>query len=157
MTAGELGALVRSYRTGLEAELVLLRQLQGIAATQHEATEQRSADLLARVADQREGLMANLVAIEHQIKPARELLATHHTEAAAIEGFADVVSLHRSAADLVGAILAADEQTRRALRAAEAARRQAAEMLEAGEASLAAYRRVIAPPLASASLFNRRG
>jgi hypothetical protein len=43
------------------------------------------------------------------------------------------------------------------LREAEIARRFAAQAIEAGENTLAAYRRVVAPPLASASLLNKRG
>jgi hypothetical protein len=44
-----------------------------------------------------------------------------------------------------------------ALRNAEHARRLAAQTLEQGESTLAAYRRVVTPALESATLVNRRG
>jgi hypothetical protein len=44
-----------------------------------------------------------------------------------------------------------------ALRDAEAARRFAAQAIDAGETTLAAYRRVVAPPPASAAIVDERG
>ncbi len=44
-----------------------------------------------------------------------------------------------------------------ALANAELARRSAVAGLEKGETTLAAYRRVLAPPVASATLLKRRG
>ena len=67
------------------------------------------------------------------------------------------VALHREAATLVGSILTADQASLSALADAELARRTAVASLERGETTLAAYRRVLAPPVASATLLNRRG
>lgn len=53
-------------------------------------------------------------------------------------------------------ILGADEQTVRALRDANLARRAAAQVLEQGEATLAAYRRVVTPS-SSPTLVSFRG
>jgi hypothetical protein len=65
--------------------------------------------------------------------------------------------MHREAAALANAILAADRHSVEALHEAEHARRAAAQALEQGESTLAAYRRVVSPPLSSPALVNKRG
>ena len=64
---------------------------------------------------------------------------------------------HREAAQLVSAFSSTDQQSLSALADAELARRSAVVSLERGETTLAAYRRVLAPPVASATLVDRRG
>ena len=68
-----------------------------------------------------------------------------------------VVTLRQQAAALVARILATDEESIQALADAELARRAAVASLEQGETTLAAYRRVLSPTLAQASLLDRRG
>ena len=58
---------------------------------------------------------------------------------------------------MVAKILGEDRTTLDALADAERARRLAAQTIEAGEATLAAYRRVILPSPGSAGLVSRRG
>ena len=58
---------------------------------------------------------------------------------------------------LISGILATDQISLRSLADAELARRSALASLERGETTLAAYRKVLAPPVASASFFDRRG
>jgi len=53
--------------------------------------------------------------------------------------------------------VAVDQDSVQALKNAEQARHIAAQALEQGESTLAAYRRVVTPTLASATLVNRRG
>ena len=89
--------------------------------------------------------MASLVSLEHQLRPLREVLADHRQELRSVPSFAEVAALHREAGDLVARILASDGQSLAALREAELARRFAATAVERGEATLAAYRRVVAP------------
>lgn len=157
MTAEELQHLIGQYGAGIEAELTLLRQLKRLAAAQQEAMRDHDMAVVTRIGDEREQTLAGLVKIEHELKPIRHALAKHQDAARAIEGFTDVVTLHRAAANLVATIISSDRETMQALRDAELARRFAAQTIEAGETTLAAYRRVIAPPLASASLVNKRG
>jgi hypothetical protein len=59
--------------------------------------------------------------------------------------------------DLVAAILATDQESMKALADAELARRAAVASLERGETTLAAYRKVIAPPVSASTLLDRRG
>jgi len=157
MTRDELASAIAAYGAGLEAELTLLRQLQRLAALQHEVIAGSKLDLLPPIGDERERLMASLVEVEHQIRPMREVLARAIDQASGAPGFGDVVALHRAAGQLVSTILSADQETTQALRDAEVARRFAAQAIEQGESTLAAYRRVIAPPLPGAALVDRRG
>lgn len=150
MTRDELAAAISGYGAGLEAELALLRRLDQLAAGQHDALGADDIGRLAGIGDEREAVMASLVEIEHQIKPLRELLACRLEEAAAIPGFADVVTLHRTAGRLVSNIMSADRGTIEGLREAEGRRRLAAQTVEKGATTLAAYRRVVAPPTRSA-------
>ena len=157
MSAADIRQLVVAYRPGLEAEMTVLRQLQRLALAQAEATDANDLERLVTVADERERLMAALVEIEHELRPIRRRLADQLDQAADVEGFRDVVDLHRAAADLVSTILRSDQETVRALKDAEVARRFLAQTLETGETTLAAYRRVLAPRLAGSALLNRRG
>jgi hypothetical protein len=74
-----------------------------------------------------------------------------------LPGYSDVVALRRQASALVARILATDEESMQSLTDAELARRAAVASLEQGETTLAAYRRVLTPNLAQASLVDRRG
>ena len=112
---------------------------------------------MTRTGEERERVLAGLVAIEHQIRGIRTVLAEHRSRVASLEGFARVAALHRTASGLVRAIVASDDETMAALKEAELARRLTAAAIELGENTLAAYRRVIAPPLTAASLLDRHG
>jgi hypothetical protein len=155
--SGELEELVVAYGAGLDAELKLLRQLQRLAAEQREATGDQDFDRLTRIGEQRERVMAGLVHIEHELKPVRTRLAADRNTAAKCHGFDLLAARHRDAAALVNTIISSDRETLAALRDAEVARRFAAQTLETGETTLAAYRRIVAPPLSGPALVNRRG
>jgi hypothetical protein len=156
MTPAELNTHLSSYAAGLEAEIALLHQIEALSTSQQHASEGQDIDHLHRVVDERDRLVAALVQIESQIKDARQLLARHRSIAAALPGFDQVVALHRSAGAIVAGIMSTDRQTLGVLRDAEAARRAASQAIEAGEHTLAAYRRVLAPS-AAPSLVDRRG
>jgi hypothetical protein len=142
---GDLRTTLEAYGTGLEAELSLLRQLHRLAL-QARPVGRFDYDLLVRISDERRRLMTSLLTIEDQIRPLRETIAAHLADAARLPGFGDVSALHKVASHLVTLILGTDEETVRALREADVARRAAAQILEQAEATLAAYRRVVAPP-----------
>jgi hypothetical protein len=157
MTRAELEAAIASYGAGLEAELSLLRQLDSLADRERQASLSDDLDLVSRISDERTRLMTGLLIVENEIKPLRPLLSEHRHEAESLPGFADVVALHRVASRLVNTILSADEETLRILHEASAARRAALATLEHGGQTLSAYRRVIAPPVANAALYESRG
>ena len=157
MTEGDLLQLVAHYGAGLEAEMKLLHRLEGLAAQQREASQRGDLEALAAVSDQRDRVMAGLVRIEHELKPVRTTLLEHRRQLDVLVEFEAVAALHHSAALLVERILSDDRDSMEALKQAEQARRFAAHAIEQGESTLAAYRRVVAPPLAGASLVNRKG
>ena len=157
MTPDELAPIIEQYRAGLEAELRLLHQLVPLSQQQEEGSRVGDFPAFDAAADARDRLMQGLVAIEAGLRDLRQTLTAHREQAAATEGFDEVVRLHRDAARLVGRILSTDRQSLSALADAELARQSAVVALERGESTLAAYRRVLAPPLAGATLVNRRG
>jgi hypothetical protein len=157
MTPGELPQLVAHYRAGLEAELTLLQRLQVLASEQRALSERGDLEALSHVSDQRDRVTAGLVQIEHELKPVRNMLLQHRRALDQLREFTSVAVLHESAAALVERIVVEDRASLDALKHAEQARRFAAQSLEHGETTLAAYRRVVSPALPGASLVNRKG
>jgi hypothetical protein len=156
VTLDELQPVIAQYRAGLEAEMSLLRRLRGLAhAEQQEAAAPGEA--LIAIVDQRETVMATLVSVESQLKPLREILVANREPLAEVPEFLAVSALHQDAAALVASIVGADHESQAALKQAEITRKLAADAVEKGENTLAAYRRVVTPRLAQATLVNRRG
>lgn len=157
MNTQDLPPLVAQYRAGLEAEMTLLHRLEQLAVRQRETTELGDFEALALVTDQRDHVMAGLVTIEHELKPIRMALLEYRRTLEEIDEFHDVAALHREAAALVERIVTQDRNSLDALKEAELARRFAAQSLGQGESTLAAYRRVVAPPVGGPNLVNRKG
>lgn len=157
MTADELAHILASYSAGLQAELALLHQLEPMSLAQRDASEQRDMERLSRVVDERARLMTALVQIEADLKPVRETIAARLALARTIPGYADVLARHREAGDLATRIMESDREVLRLLQDAEQARRDAVQAIDTGEATLAAYRRVLTPAVSSVGLINRRG
>jgi hypothetical protein len=157
VTSLELLPLVEQYRAGLDAELMLLHRLQAIAVDQRRASETDSTTDMQASLDHRDRVMATLVTVEHELKGVRQQLLKFREHLSDMPAFQEIVALHRQAAELVADIVAVDEDSVQALKNAEHARHLAAQTLEQGESTLAAYRRVVKPTLASATLVNRRG
>ncbi len=157
MTEAQVTGLLAQYQAGLEAELALLDRLESLAGRQRDASELGNFEALGVASDERDRTMAALVTIEHELKPIRQVIAEQREALAATTAFEVVAALHRHAAQRVTAIVGTDERALAALKEAERARRFAAMTLEQGEATLAAYRRVVAPAPAHASLFSRKG
>ncbi len=157
MTPDEAARLLAQYGAGIDAELALLHQLADVAKDQREVTAASDFSAFNRVADRRDAIMRSLVTVEEGLRTIRLELTAHRDVARLVEGYDDVVNRHREATDLVNAILATDQQSISALANAELARRSAMASLERGETTLAAYRRVLAPPSAGAKLVDKVG
>jgi len=157
VTQDQLRQQLLNYGPGLEAEVAILRQLVRLAAAQREALEAQDNPRLESITRDRNRSMAALVTIEHTLRPIRHELAAHRKTVSALAGFADISELHRVAAELVADIAHSDDTTLAALREAELARRFAADTLAVAGSTLAAYRRVVAPPVTGAGLVDRRG
>ena len=156
MPESPLAQLIDQYRAGLEAEIVILRRLEQVAARQREASDAHDIQGINRAADDRDGLMAALVNIEGQLRDVRQTLSASREEARRLPGYVEAVVLHKETIGLVSGILRTDEESLGALAAAELARRDAARAVEQGETTLAAYRRVMAAP-PGATLVDKRG
>lgn len=154
---GTLAEVLHDYARGLQSEMALLRQVSALSEAQRQATTQNDIDALEHISTERERLTTALVTLEAQLKPLRALIAGHLDDAKRHPGLGIVIDLHREAEGLVSSILHEDRSTLEALATAERTRRMAARAIEAGEATLAAYRRVVAPGPGSASLVDRRG
>ena len=157
MTRDELELTLEEFRKGLETELALLRQLQAVAAQQREVSAARDFDRFKIVSDERDRLTRSLLAIEQGLGDTRELLSRMRDEAAGIPVYGTVLALRQASTDLVNDILSSDRAAMKALADAEVARRAALASLERGENTLAAYRRVLAPPISNAGILDRRG
>jgi len=157
MNRDELSRLITQYHAGIEAELTLLRQLSDVAARQRAASEAGDFTAFGATADERDKVMRSLVVIEEDLRSVRQTLTDYRHVAMTLPGFDAVASLHREAAMAVNRILSTDQASLSALADAELARRSAVASLERGETTLAAYRRVLVPPVASATLLDRRG
>lgn len=153
----DLGGLIEQYHAGIEAELVVLRQLEKIATRQHAVSEARDFDALIGETDARERLTRTLVAIEEGLRELRKQLTGRRREAEQLREFHEALIAHREAAELVARILSTDQQSLRAMADAELARRASLASLDRGESTLAAYRKVLTPPVVSATIVNRQG
>lgn len=153
----DLLPMLTEYRAGLEAEIAMLRHLVALADREHETASTRAFEELDALTDTRDRVMATLVTVESQLRPLRAQLLEARDRLSHLEEFQHVVALHREAAALAEQVVAVDAQSMSALREAETARRLAADSIEKGESTLAAYRRVVVPDLANATLVNRKG
>ena len=157
MTPREIADALAQYRAGLATAVSLLKQLRDVATQQHERTQQRNFASLAADSDTRDRLTGALVAIEPGMRQMRTALADSKADLKGMPDHDEVMALRQVAANLVASILETDKASMRALADAELARRAAMAGLETGETTLAAYRRVLSPPVGSASVLNLRG
>jgi hypothetical protein len=157
MMRNDAAQLLGQYRAGLEAQIALLRQLESVASRQRTVSESRDFERLAVESDRRDSLTRSLVEIEQELAAGLRAMGASPQTVMRLEGMAEVVALRRTTANLVARILATDQLSLQSLANAELARRSALASLERGETTLAAYRKILAPPVASAAFFDRRG
>ena len=157
MTREELELTLEEFRKGLETELALLRPLQAVAAQQREISAARDFDRFKVVSDERDRLTRTLLAVEQGLAEQRESLVTLREQAQGIPVYGTILALRQASTDLVNEILGCDREAMKVLADAEMARRAAMASLERGETTLAAYRKVLAPPVSNAGLVDRRG
>jgi hypothetical protein len=157
MNREQLLPLVEQYRAGLDAELMLLHRLQALAMEQRRVSQTGSVTEINQTVDDRDRVLATLVKVEHEMKGVRQQLLTGMQWLSDLPAFQEIVERHKEAGDLVADIIAVDRDSLEALKEAEQARHVAAQSLEQGETTLAAYRRVVSPGLTPATLVNRRG
>jgi hypothetical protein len=153
----DLERALEDYRTGLQREVSLLETLASLAATQQEATLAGDADGLLAASARREAVMQHLLEVDNDLRPRRTMLADALDETRALPGATTVATLHGIAQRHVRDILAIDVQTRASLERSENGRREAAHALDAAEATLAAYRKVLSPASPRSGIVDKRG
>ena len=157
MTRAELEVTLDEFRRGLEAELALLRQLRAVAGQQRAVSDGHDFDRFQAVSDERDRLTRSLLAVEQDLAVTRATIGGLRDEASGIPMYGTILALRQVSTDLVNEILACDQDAMKALADAELARRAALASLERGDITLAAYRRVLAPPTSNANLLDSRG
>jgi hypothetical protein len=157
VTRTELADALSAYIAGLDAEIGLLRQVDALAAAQRQLPRADDFGALAAIADRRNRLMTALADLEHSLQPIRDLIVANLPLARQVPIFDDAATRHREAADLISTIMSGDRTLVTLLEEAMHVRRELAQSLEAGGATLAAYRRVLTPSVSSAGLVDRMG
>jgi hypothetical protein len=150
-------AALALYVDRLDRQLALLRELATLSAVQHAAARDGDAEALGSATASREGVVRELLDLDRDIEPARARFLPQDLDHTSPESAEPIVARHQEVRALVDVILDTDQSTLRALERTEASRRSAAQVIEAGEATLAAYRKVVAPPPTAAGLVDRRG
>jgi hypothetical protein len=146
-----------AYTAGLDAEIAILRLVDALALEQRSAWARNELLPLGSLATRRAALMHELAAIETRIAPLRDRLRSDLGRARRTPGFLTAETRSEEARALITRLMTADRKFLTDLEASLDERRREAQDLETGGATLAAYRRVVTPAVASAGLFDRRG
>lgn len=149
--------VVLAYTAGLDAEIALLQQVEALAAEQRAVCARDELLPLGALATRRAALMHELATVEARIAPLRDRLQSDLDRALRTPGYPTAEARRQEAQTLIYRQLSADRKLLTDIEACLASRRREAHDLDTGYATLAAYRRVVEPTLASAGLFDRRG
>jgi hypothetical protein len=148
---------VLAYAAGLDAEIALLQQVEALAADQRAVWARDELLPLGALATRRAALMHELAAVEARIAPLRDRLRSDLERAFRTPGYTAAEARRRDAQTLIARLMAADRTLLTDLETSLEVRRREAHDLDTGGATLAAYRRVVSPDVASAALVDRRG
>jgi hypothetical protein len=147
-----------AYTAGLAAEIELLRQVEGLADAQHAAFARGELMDLAGFAAARARLMHELAAAEARLEPWRTRIRANLAAARRCPGFAVADARSLDAQALVRRLVDHDRKFLGELETTLDARRREVQDLDTGGATLAAYRRVVAPaPIRAGGLVDSRG
>ena len=145
------------YCLAFRPVLDLLASLLDCATSQEAAALAADFEALAAATERRSEAMRALEAADAPLRAAREVIARSADGLHADPLLAQIETLHRQARDFVAAVSQRDARTQSALQRLSDEARTSAQQLEVGGTTLAAYRRIVAPPLQSAELVDRRG
>jgi hypothetical protein len=149
--------VVLAYRAGLDAEVALLHQVEALAAEQRAVLGRDELLPLGALATRRAAVMHELAAVEARMAPLRDRLRSDPERALRTPGYGAAEARREEARTLIHRLLAADRTLLTDLETLLASRRQESHDLDTGNATLAAYRRVVVPTVDSAGLFDQRG
>lgn len=151
----DLSTVLADYRVGLDTELGILTALEAIAVRQRNLPQPPTAEALTALAEERGRQLTALDALEARLAPLRARLEARLDETRALPGFDGVLSRRQQVLALVQRITALDTESLNALQRANQDRRAAAQSIETGGATLAAYRRVV-QHVPTAGLLDRK-
>ncbi len=146
-----------AYTAGLDVEIAILRQIEALGAEQRSAWARNDLLPLGPLATRRAALMHDLAATESRIAPLRDQLRGDLDRACRTPAYAAAEAQGRETQALVVRLMTADRRFLTDLETSLEARRREAHDLDTGGATLAAYRRIVAPAVASAALVDRLG
>jgi hypothetical protein len=146
-----------AYTSGLDAEIAILREVEALASEQRAVRARNELLPLAFLATRRAALMHELSAVEARIAPLRARVRVDLDRARRCPGYAAAEASQTELEALTRSLMAADRQFLVELEATLEARRREAHDLDTGGATLAAYRRIVVPDVASAGLFDSQG
>lgn len=149
--------VVLAYTAGLDAEIALLQQVEALAAEQRAVWARDELLPLGTLATRRAALMHELAAVEARIAPLHERLRSDLERAIRTPGYGAAEARRQDAQTLIYRLMAADRKLLTDLETSLESRRRASHDLDTGNATLAAYRRVVVPAVASAAVFDQRG
>lgn len=155
--AGDLQAVLDHYCERFGTLLGDLTSLLDCAQSQETAARAGDFAALEDATARRREIMQDVAAIDAELQAARARFASDAVAFRACPRFAEIDQVHGRARDLVASIASRDERVQAALTHARDRAGADAHQLEMGGTSLAAYRRVVAPPPDSAELVDRRG
>jgi hypothetical protein len=153
----QLDDALAAYAAGLAAEIELLQKVDALAREQRDAWANNQIAGLGALATRRAQLMTELAAAEDRIAPFRDHILARLAVARQAPAFAAAEARSQEAQALVRRLVDNDRSFLTDLETTLEERRREVHTLEAGGATLAAYRRVVAPAPASAKLVDQRG
>lgn len=155
--AGAVQAVLDHYCESFGTLLGHLTSLLDCAQSQEAAARAGDFAALEGATARRREIMLDVAAIDAALQVARVHFTTDAVAFRACQRFAEIDRFHGRARELVASIALRDERVQAALTHARDRAGADAHQLEMGGTSLAAYRRVVAPPPDSAELVDRRG
>ena len=141
MNTVDLASLIEQYRAGLETQLAQLGPLETMAAAQLQAAQAADIAALTPASSERQTLTSNFIAAAEQIEPALAGLTRERAAAQRVPGYHDAIRLEQTVARMVKTILEIDRDSIRLLEQIVTDRREAVQVAEHAEATLAAYGR----------------
>jgi hypothetical protein len=153
----QLDDALAAYAAGLAAEIEILRKVDGLAREQREAWARNQLAGLGALATRRAQLMTELAGAEDRIAPFRDHILARLAVAREVPAFAAAEARSQEAQALVRQLVENDRSFLSDLEGTLEERRREVQTLDAGGATLAAYRRVVLPAPASAKLVDQRG
>jgi hypothetical protein len=153
----QLDDVLAAYAAGLAAEIELLRKVDALAREQRDAWANNQLAGLGALATRRAQLMTELATTEDRIAPFRDHILARLAAAREAPAFAAAEARSQEAQALVRRLVENDRSFLSDLETTLEERRREVHTLDAGGATLAAYRRVVAPAPASANLVDQRG